>query len=199
MTGKIIALAPVKILGLCLSVIAAVWMLVSLVGRNWVRVSFHYHEDRAWDWSLWNTCNTVEHEHVICVSADWLTVCLVFNMVALILCASGVVCGILGSRPSEAGAHRNCFYIAATGFLVLSTLIEFLVVLIFPIKFGNDIQKTDVIRRWDFDWAYGFAWGGVIFSLGGALCHAVPTERRKCWSSDLTEHVDTAVEDSSPG
>ena len=58
-----------QILGLCLSVIAAVWMLVSLVGRNWVRVSFHYHEDRAWDWSLWNTCNTVEHEHVICVSA----------------------------------------------------------------------------------------------------------------------------------
>ena len=49
-----------------------------------------------------------------------------------------------------------------------------MVVVIFPVKFGQDIRYAEAVRRWDFDWAYGFAWGGLIFSIGAAVSFVLP-------------------------
>ena len=58
--------------------------------------------------------------------------------------------------------------------LTLSAVLELLVVIIFPVKFGEDISLSHLVRRWDFDWTYGFAWGGVIFSIGAVVFFLLP-------------------------
>ena len=64
----------------------------------------------------------------------------------------------------------TCFPVSVSAFL------ELLVVIIFPIKFGENISQSHLVRRWDFDWTYGFAWGGVIFSIGAAVFFLLPVK-----------------------
>ena len=49
-----------------------------------------------------------------------------------------------------------------------------MVVVIFPVKFGDDIVNSETVMRWDFDWTYGFAWGAFIFSAGAAVFFLLP-------------------------
>lgn len=50
-----------------------------------------------------------------------------------------------------------------------------MVVIIFPVKFGDDIiVHSDTVKRWDFDWTYGFAWGALIFSVGASVFFLLP-------------------------
>ena len=64
-------------------------------------------------------------------------------------------------------------------------------VVIFPVKFGDDILNSDTVRRWDFDWTYGFAWGAFIFSIGAALFFFLPDgkkeENENSYSADFTK------------
>jgi len=58
--------------------------------------------------------------------------------------------------------------------LSFSVFIEFVVVVTYPVKFRhNIIHFTEVVRRWDFDWSYAFAWGGIIFSISSALFYCL--------------------------
>ena len=49
-----------------------------------------------------------------------------------------------------------------------------MVVIIFPVKFGDDIINSETVKRWDFDWTYGFAWGAFIFSVGAVVFFFLP-------------------------
>ncbi|XP_060573723.1 transmembrane protein 47-like [Ruditapes philippinarum] len=177
MGEKIIVITPAKIVAEVLCVITVVWLLVAVAGEGWVVVRFLYFEDQTWTWGLWKTCNRLEDVLIICVNEDWITVCLVFSIIALILSMAASVCGLLGMRDPD--NKPNIFYKVAAGFLSVVALLEFMVVVIFPVKFGQDIRYAEAVRRWDFDWAYGFAWGGLIFSIGAAISFVMPM---KCLS-----------------
>lgn len=47
----------------------------------------------------------------------------------------------------------------------------------------------DGVRRWDFDWTYGFGWGAFIFSAAAAVFFFIPSETksviRKSFSADI--------------
>ncbi|XP_045172949.1 transmembrane protein 47-like [Mercenaria mercenaria] len=178
MGEQVTVITPVKIIAEVLSVITVVWLIVSVAGEGWVVVRFLYFEDRTWTWGLWRTCNKLEEAFSVCIKEEWLTVCLVFSIMALILSLAATVCGVLGMRDTE--SRRNIFYTVAAGFLSVVALLEFMVVVIFPVKFGEDIKKAEAVRRWDFDWAYGFAWGGLLFSIGAAVFFVIP---KSCPSS----------------
>lgn len=60
--------------------------------------------------------------------------------------------------------------------LFLTAILEFVVVVTFPVKFGQDIIMVEAVRRWEFDWAYGFAWGGLVFSVGAAIFFLLPNK-----------------------
>lgn len=172
MGEDVTAVAPVKIIALALNIIAVIWLVVSIAGDSWVVVRFLYFEGKSWTWGLWKTCNKLDDGFNVCIKEDWITVCLVFSMMSLILSMAGTVCAFLGMRDS--GTKTNVFYKLASGFLGVVAFLEFMVVVIFPVKFGHDITVVEAVRKWDFDWAYGFAWGGFIFSVGAALFYILP-------------------------
>ena len=49
-----------------------------------------------------------------------------------------------------------------------------MVVIIFPVKFSDNIVNSELVMRWDYDWTYGFAWGAFIFSAGAAVFFLLP-------------------------
>ena len=51
-------------------------------------------------------------------------------------------------------------------------------VIIFPVKFGDNIVNSETVRRWDFDWTYGFAWGALIFSVGATIFFFLPGDTK---------------------
>ncbi|XP_052801503.1 transmembrane protein 47-like [Mya arenaria] len=192
------AVAPIKVIAVLLSVIAVVWLVTSVAGERWVKVTSRYHEGRTWDWGLWNTCHELQEDVRVCVNEDWLTACLVFGIMSVVFCVAGTICGGLGVRFCGSDSRKtDAFYKAAAGFLGTVALLEFLVVVIFPVKFGEDIQKSDQIKRWDFDWAYGFAWGGLIFSIGASLCYLVPGKYTALETGGKSDSSDE--QDYSPG
>lgn len=168
----------IKIIAEVLTAIAVVWILVSIAGGDWVVVQFQYQADLVWQWGLWHTCNTIAPETVVCVETEWLTVCLIFCMVALLLTLTATCCGVLGLKLGT-DDRNNIFYTIAGSIMSFVALLELIVVIIFPVKFGANIQMVETVQRWDFDWTYGFAWGGLIFSLGAAIFFFLPVKEHE--------------------
>ncbi|KAL4224050.1 hypothetical protein ACF0H5_017507 [Mactra antiquata] len=173
MGDGVIVVAPVKIIAEILSIIAVIWLIVSIAGKGWVVVRFLYY-DEYWIWGLWKTCNYLQGRISVCIQEEWITVCLVLSIMALIFSVAGAVCGILGIRDTV--LKTNIFYTVAAGFLIVVAILEFVVVVTFPVKFGQDIIMVESVRRWEFDWAYGFAWGGLVFSIGAAVFFLLPNK-----------------------
>lgn len=50
--------------------------------------------------------------------------------------------------------------------------------IIYPVKFKEEIMIFEGVRRWDFDWTYGFGWGAFIFSAAAAIFFFIPSESK---------------------
>lgn len=63
-------------------------------------------------------CNVIKiFLHILhLIFPEWITVCLVLSIMALILCVAATVCGVLGMR--DTAIKTNIFYIVAAGFLI---------------------------------------------------------------------------------
>ncbi|KAL3856426.1 hypothetical protein ACJMK2_011188 [Sinanodonta woodiana] len=174
-----IRVRPIKVIAEVLAVAAGVWIIISIAGPEWVDVKFHNHGDTTWNWGLWITCNEFEDGHTVCMESDWITVCLVFSIISFILSMAASICGILGLFVAASFHTKRMFYLLAGIVMFTMALLELMVAIIFPIKFGEDILGASNVKRWDFDWTYGFAWGSFIFGVGSAGFFLLPSERRE--------------------
>ncbi|CAG2197343.1 PERP [Mytilus edulis] len=68
-------------------------------------------------------------------------------------------------------------------------LSDILALIIYPVKFKEEIMVHEDVRRWDFDWTYGFGWGAFIFSAAASVFFFIPSGTkeisRKSFSSDI--------------
>lgn len=64
---RMLVLPYIQTIAVVLSVVAVVWLIVSIAGEGWVIVRFLYFEDQTWTWGLWNTCNKLEEAFTVCI------------------------------------------------------------------------------------------------------------------------------------
>ncbi|XP_069135294.1 p53 apoptosis effector related to PMP-22-like [Argopecten irradians] len=170
--SAVVKIRPIKLIAVIFSGITVILLISSIAGKEWVEVKFHHDNRQSITWGLWDIC---EGNSCSSNTTDWVKVCATFSIVSLLFSVVVVGCGILGLCSLDI-PRRKLFYIIAGGIVTLVALSDLLSLIIFPIKFRESIQTFINVKRWDFDWTYGFGWGGFIFSVAAAVFFFLPID-----------------------
>ncbi|CAG5125853.1 unnamed protein product [Candidula unifasciata] len=154
----VLVVRPIKVIGVLFGVVAVLLLSLSLAATAWL------HADGARE-GLWERCtyNQTVPDWVDCGQAlprDWVTICQSLCLVSLIVCVIAIVVASIGLRTANFQAKYRlywgglvCFFIAA--------LIEIISLVIFPIKFLDEIENREQ-AHWSFGWAYIVGWVGAV-------------------------------------
>lgn len=184
METTVVKIRPIKLIAVIFSCITLLLLIVAVAEQEWVEVKFH-DEDQKSRWGLWTLCtkgdcNSLEYE--------WIKVSAAFVLISVILTIAGTVCGILGLKVVIPYNNR-LWYLSAGVIMACVALSDILALIIYPVKFKEEIMVHENVRRWDFDWTYGFGWGAFIFSAAASVFFFIPSETkeisRKSFSSDI--------------
>ncbi|XP_063397216.1 transmembrane protein 47-like [Mytilus trossulus] len=207
METTVVKIRPIKLIAVIFSCITLLLLIVAVAEQEWVEVKFH-DEDQKSRWGLWTLCtkgecNSLEYE--------WIKVSAAFVLISVILTFAGTMCGILGLKVVipynnrlwylSAGVIMGCglkvvipynnrlWYLSAGVIMGCVALSDILALIIYPVKFKEEIMVHEDVRRWDFDWTYGFGWGAFIFSAAASVFFFIPSGTkeisRKSFSSDI--------------
>ena len=173
METKIVKIRPLKLIAVIFSGITLLLLLVAVAEQEWVEVKFH-DEKHLSRWGLWTLCTKAD-----CNSLDyeWIKVSAAFVLISVILTLAGIICGILGLRMGTQYKNR-LWYLSAGVIMGCVALSDILALIIYPVKFKEEIMIFEGVRRWDFDWTYGFGWGAFIFSAAAAIFFFIPSESK---------------------
>ena len=69
--------------------------------------------------------------------------------------------------------------------IYFSVICDLLALIIYPVMFNQDILRLGYgpyweyrLKRWDFDWTYGFGWGGFIFAVPAVIFFLIFPDKR---------------------
>lgn len=173
METRVVKFRPIKLIAVIFSGVTLLLLIVAVAEQEWVEVKFH-DEKHLSRWGLWTVCtkddcNSLEYE--------WIKVSAAFVLLSIILTLGGIICGILGLKFSI--FHKNhLWYMSAGVIMACVALSDILALIIYPVKFKEEITIFDGVRRWDFDWTYGFGWGAFIFSAAAAIFFFIPSDAK---------------------
>ncbi|XP_046570136.1 uncharacterized protein LOC124278479 [Haliotis rubra] len=178
---EVVKFRPIKLLAVIFTGIALLLLIISIAAADWVDVKFTTVKDGWRSWGLWEECYEITSSLRACVKKDLdVSMCSVDG--------SGLDWSSRSFRPRICGLCTHKRLISITGFkelMVLYCLVAavfiLISVIIFPVKFSEDIMNAHRgdMERWDIDWTYGVAFGGLLFLLGAAIFFFLKQENQE--------------------
>ncbi|KAK3083602.1 hypothetical protein FSP39_000114, partial [Pinctada imbricata] len=161
--------------------IAGVFLIVAVVGQEWVEVKFHG-TDHMFTWGLWDRCVGPG----LCLPNPlWLEACQAFCLLSVLLALGAFICGFIG-LCIHSRCSKHMWHTIAGILLIVVVVCDLLSLIVYPIMFSQDVlflefdpQWQFTVRRWDFDWTYGFGWGGFIFAVPAIIFFLIFPDKRK--------------------
>ncbi|XP_067682485.1 p53 apoptosis effector related to PMP-22-like isoform X2 [Haliotis asinina] len=173
---EVVKYRPIKLLAVIFTGIALLLLIIGVAAADWVDVKFTAVKDGWQSWGLWEHCYVITSSLTACVKKDWMSACAALTLLALIGSVGALGLGICGLCT-----HKRLLYIIAGVLTALGALFILISVIIFPVKFSEDItnaHRSD-LERWDIDWTYGVTLGGLFFLVGAAIFFFLKQENQE--------------------
>ncbi|XP_015246917.1 transmembrane protein 47-like [Cyprinodon tularosa] len=157
-------LTPLKLVGLVCVFLALCLDVGAVMSPAWVTADDQYYL------SLWESCwKPGSYEKWQCSStlvSDWqvATLALLLGGGALVLMS------FLVALVAVCIGTRRRFYAPVAFMLFGAVVLQACSLVLFPIKF---IESINLRIYHEFNWGYGLAWGGTIFSFGGGILYCL--------------------------
>ncbi|VDK20645.1 unnamed protein product [Anisakis simplex] len=105
-------------------------------------------------------------------------------IIAAVLTLFAFVLNIFGLKANDL-QRKYFFYKIATYLSLLSVLLELISLVVFPVCFYVEMKNFGY-RNWEFDWSYGVAWGGTLFTFGASLLLICDKEHEEVYYKQKT-------------
>ncbi|KAK0148391.1 Transmembrane protein 47 [Merluccius polli] len=157
-------LTPLKLVGLACVFLALVLDAGAVMSPAWVTA------DDQYQLSLWEACwKPASNDQWQCTStldSDWqvATLALLLGGGALVLMS------FLVALVAVCIGTRRRFYTPVAVMLFAAVVLQACCLVLYPIKF---IESISLRIYHEFNWGYGLAWGGTIFSFGGGVLYCL--------------------------
>uniref|UniRef100_A0A3P8V123 Transmembrane protein 47 n=1 Tax=Cynoglossus semilaevis TaxID=244447 RepID=A0A3P8V123_CYNSE len=157
-------LTPLKLVGLVCVFLALCLDVGAVMSPAWVTADDQYYL------SLWESCwKPTRNDQWQCSStlpSDWqvVTLALLLGGGALVLMSFLVALVAVGIGT------RRWFYTPVAFMLFAAVVLQVCSLVLYPIKF---IESINLRIYHEFNWGYGLAWGGTIFSFGGGILYCL--------------------------
>ncbi|XP_074654469.1 transmembrane protein 47-like [Tubulanus polymorphus] len=168
---------PLKVLAFVCSLIATILLIVTHVSTEWLTTS-------GYRQGLWKYCSLINLEVTgitttlapgtdTCVhhpsDKAWVHASAALCVIGLLLTfAACVLCGVgLALKPTDI---KYKLYRVAMYLLFAAVLLMIISLIVFPVMAIQELNARPITRKyWEFNWAYGIAWGATAFCIGGAI------------------------------
>ncbi|XP_061539085.1 transmembrane protein 47-like [Phycodurus eques] len=158
------SLTPLKMVGLLCVFLALCLDVGAVMSPAWVTADDHYYLS-LWE-SCWKPTSSDKWQCHTTLSSDWqvATLALLLGGGALVLMSFlvALVAVCIGTRWR--------FYRPVAFMLFATVVLQACSLVLYPIKF---IESINLKIYHEFNWGYGLAWGGTIFSFGGGVLYCL--------------------------
>ncbi|XP_007565428.2 transmembrane protein 47-like [Poecilia formosa] len=157
-------LTPLKLVGLVCVFLALCLDVGAVMSPAWVTADDQYYLS-LWE-SCWKPGSFEKWECNSTLDKDWqvATLALLLGGGALVLMS------FLLALVAVCIGTRRRFYALVAFMLFAAVVLQACSLVLFPIKF---IESINLRIYHEFNWGYGLAWGGTIFSFGGGVLYCL--------------------------
>uniref|UniRef100_A0A4W5NR99 Transmembrane protein 47 n=1 Tax=Hucho hucho TaxID=62062 RepID=A0A4W5NR99_9TELE len=161
---RVSALTPLKLVGLVCVFLALCLDVGAVLSPAWVTAYNQYYLS-LWE-SCWKPVNSDTWQCNTTLETDWqiATLALLLGGAALILFS------FLVALVSVCVGSRSRCYRPVAVLLSAAVVLQVCGLVLYTIKF---IETVSLRINHEFNWGYGLAWGGTIFSFGGAILYCL--------------------------
>ncbi|TWW64047.1 transmembrane protein 47-like [Takifugu rubripes] len=167
-------LTPLKLVGLVCVFLALCLDVGAVMSPAWVTADDQYYLS-LWE-SCWKPASTESWQCSSTLGSDWqvATLALLLGGGALVLMS------FLVALVAVCIGTRRRFYTPVAFMLFAAVVLQACSLVLYPIKF---IESINLRIYHEFNWGYGLAWGGTIFSFGGGILYCLnPTNYEEFYS-----------------
>ncbi|XP_046378854.1 p53 apoptosis effector related to PMP-22-like isoform X2 [Haliotis cracherodii] len=170
---EVVKYRPIKLIAVIFTGIALLLLIIGVAAADWVDVKFVSVKDGWRSWGLWEECYDVTSSLTACVKKDWMSACAALTLLSVFGAVGALGLGIFGLCT-----HKRVLYIIAGVLTAVGALFILISVIIFPVKFSEDISEAhrSDLERYDIDWTYGVTLGGLFFLLGASIFFFIKQE-----------------------
>ncbi|XP_058479350.1 transmembrane protein 47-like [Solea solea] len=157
-------LTPLKLVGLVCVFLALCLDVGAVMSPAWVTADDQYYLS-LWE-SCWKPTSTEKWQCSSTLGSDWqvATLALLLGGGALVLMS------FLVALVAVCIGTRRRFYAPVAFMLFAAVVLQACSLVLYPIKF---IESINLRIYHEFNWGYGLAWGGTIFSFGGGILYCL--------------------------
>ncbi|XP_054915152.1 transmembrane protein 47-like [Poeciliopsis prolifica] len=157
-------LTPLKLVGLVCVFLALCLDVGAVMSPAWVTADDQYYLS-LWE-SCWKPGSFEKWECSSTLDKDWqvATLALLLGGGALVLMS------FLVALVAVCIGTRRRFYALVAFMLFAAVVLQACSLVLFPVKF---IESINLRIYHEFNWGYGLAWGGTIFSFGGGVLYCL--------------------------
>ncbi|XP_067658615.1 transmembrane protein 47-like [Haliotis asinina] len=153
--------------------VAVMLLMLSIAATTWL-------EADGFREGLWEKCKWRDRisQQVDCEKnypRAWIQACRTMCLLSLATCLLSIVVACIGLRTDNFRS-KYTYYKAALSIMFIAALFEVIALIIFPVKFLEEVSHERSHHKWEFGWAYGVGWGSAIFMFGAAILLLIDRE-----------------------
>ncbi|GFO34451.1 lens fiber membrane intrinsic protein [Plakobranchus ocellatus] len=163
----LLVVRPIKVIGLMCGIIAVLLLMLSIAATSWLRADDV--REGLWERCTYNYTMT-EPNWLDCElgrATEWMTACQALCLMSLITCVIAIIITSVALRNTNFKIKYKLYWAGLITFLV-AVLFELISLIIFPVKFLDDISTREQYH-WSFGWAYIVGWVGAVAEFAAGL------------------------------
>lgn len=163
----LLVVRPIKVVGLMCGIIAVLLLMLSIAATSWL------HAERTreglWERCVYNVTNSdyLDECKLADNSRDWVVACQALCLMSLITCIIAIIITSLALTNTNFKVKYKLYWAGLVAFLI-AVLFELVSLIIFPVKFLDEISSRDE-TTWRFGWAYIVGWIGAVAEFAAGL------------------------------
>ncbi|XP_060586460.1 transmembrane protein 47-like isoform X2 [Ruditapes philippinarum] len=187
----VMVVRPYKVVALLLGFINLIVMTMFIGASTWV----HLGDVRM---GLWEECVIVTPGRIDCFPneepPDWMLASRGLCLLGLILCfcASVVVC--IGINAGKFRTRYRCYFVAMLIYF-LGVMFDTTALIIYPVKYSEQIGMRAGNESWSFGWAYGLGWGSTALMAFSAILLCLDKDADEVIMREVTDYENGIEED----
>ncbi|XP_035824733.1 transmembrane protein 47 [Aplysia californica] len=163
----VLVVRPIKVVGLLCGVLAVLLLMLSVAATAWLQANGS--REGLWEKCTYNQTipDWLECDLGLPRGHEWITACQALCLISLIVCILAIVVTSVALRTSNFKIKYKLYWAGLTLFF-LAVMFELISLVIFPIKFLDEIQNRDE-AQWRFGWAYVIGWAAAVCEFAAGL------------------------------
>ncbi|KAK3798585.1 hypothetical protein RRG08_031596 [Elysia crispata] len=163
----LLVVRPIKVVGLMCGIIAVLLLMLSVAATSWLQAERT--REGLWERCVYNVTNSdfLDECELTDNTREWVVACQALCLMSLITCIVAIIITSVALRNTNFKIKYKLYWAGLIAFL-LAVLFELLSLIIFPVKFLEEISSRDQ-TSWSFGWAYIVGWVGGVAEFAAGL------------------------------